>query len=380
VFDYTGYNYDRVLDKYFAQARFYDPVNKRFTQPDPIQSGANLYAYVDNNPITYIDPLGLAQQRVDEYASNLGMTLKWDYTDSNGIAHSTLTYNNHTIKVSGKMENNRMLLDKTNKSIIDAFKVEVAAKTAIFVNVYVPIQSRPGFYTLEKGSIGSDNHTTMNGGVNPPLGSIIMTSDVTYMMTPGGGQKYTGGIPTRNSDGTYSITNNNGGGNNNSGNGSGSSVIDTIGSGIVWIGGKIYDGASDVVNTTLHGMDWVASNVLKIDTAEKGAYILNMFKDSNGIYHASTDAWQQIGGYNSLYDAIFDFGTSMETYFFQFSCGENNYRFWAWKGDYINLGAGAELGIYQQMSVADFNTPSIWAPGRNWVYTKNHPQFQASGT
>ncbi len=30
--------------------------------------------------------------------------------------------------------------------------------------------------------------------------------------------------------------------------------------------------------------------------------------------------------------------------------GNRKYILWAWKGDYINLGAGAELGIYSNMS------------------------------
>lgn len=31
---------------------------------------------------------------------------------------------------------------------------------------------------------------------------------------------------------------------------------------------------------------------------------------------------------------------------FDFVCNGTSYVLWAWKGDYINLGAGAELGIY----------------------------------
>lgn len=41
----------------------------------------------------------------------------------------------------------------------------------------------------------------------------------------------------------------------------------------------------------------------------------------------------------------------MEKAKFEFSSGERDYIFWAWKGDYLNLGAGAELGIYQMNPV-----------------------------
>ena len=42
---------------------------------------------------------------------------------------------------------------------------------------------------------------------------------------------------------------------------------------------------------------------------------------------------------------------------YEFSHGGENYRLWAWKGDYLNLGAGAELGIYRQMSTFGMDTP-----------------------
>lgn len=37
---------------------------------------------------------------------------------------------------------------------------------------------------------------------------------------------------------------------------------------------------------------------------------------------------------------------------FQFSDDDgNDYILWAWKGDYLNLGAGAEMGIYKRMVI-----------------------------
>ena len=74
--------------------------------------------------------------------------------------------------------------------------------------------------------------------------------------------------------------------------------------------------------------------------------------DSNtGLYHATFDCWQGslFGGnigYNILYDIGFDLATDMETGRFDFSSGGKGYTLWGWKGDYLNLGAGCELGIY----------------------------------
>ena len=83
-----------------------------------------------------------------------------------------------------------------------------------------------------------------------------------------------------------------------------------------------------------------------IDTAAIGAFFLQMYKDNEGVYHASFDCWQQLFGYNNLYDFFFDLGTSCEPAKFPFTYNGKEYIIWMWKGDYINLGAGAELGIY----------------------------------
>ena len=57
--NYTGYTWDETLDLYFAQNRFYDVQNHRFTQEDIIKDGANWYAYCEGNPLVYVDPWGL---------------------------------------------------------------------------------------------------------------------------------------------------------------------------------------------------------------------------------------------------------------------------------------------------------------------------------
>lgn len=92
-------------------------------------------------------------------------------------------------------------------------------------------------------------------------------------------------------------------------------------------------------------------------TAKVGAFFLQMKPDNNGIYHADFDCWQQYFGYTKFYDFVFDIFTDMECNnegIFTFN-GEN-YILWGWKGDYINLGAGAELGIYYGGKSKD----SIW--------------------
>ena len=77
---------------------------------------------------------------------------------------------------------------------------------------------------------------------------------------------------------------------------------------------------------------------------------------SDGIYHARQDCWQQFFGYNNFYDWNFNIGTDMKKDNFKFYSGSKEYIFWVWKGDYLNLGAGAELGIYSRLIMKGHKT------------------------
>jgi len=54
---YTGREYDRGLKLYYNRARYYNPKLARFISRDPIDiaDDVNLYAYVGNNGVMFVD-------------------------------------------------------------------------------------------------------------------------------------------------------------------------------------------------------------------------------------------------------------------------------------------------------------------------------------
>ena len=86
VYTYTAREYDRETGLYYYRARYYDAKVGRFISKDPfpgfidLPQTLNYYAYVGNNPINWIDPIGL------EYWSNV-----WrNFQTSNEVAPGIL--------------------------------------------------------------------------------------------------------------------------------------------------------------------------------------------------------------------------------------------------------------------------------------------------
>ena len=80
-----------------------------------------------------------------------------------------------------------------------------------------------------------------------------------------------------------------------------------------------------------------------------------MFKRDNNknkeysAIHSQVNTWQRDFGYNDFYDLALEIATSGNTRRkkFKFSPQNNSKHIvWMWRGDYLNLGSGAEIGIY----------------------------------
>ena len=84
-FRYCGEYYDKETDSIYLRARYYNPALGRFTTEDPAKDGLNWYVYCDNNPVMFIDPLGLYDYYIlynsslDEYNESLQDRAKAEY-------------------------------------------------------------------------------------------------------------------------------------------------------------------------------------------------------------------------------------------------------------------------------------------------------------
>nr|NGX42984.1 tRNA3(Ser)-specific nuclease WapA [Chlamydiota bacterium] len=69
---FSGQRYDDLTQFYHFAKREYDPSTGRWLTPDPLgfADGPNLYAYVHNNPMIYVDPYGLWGESPDGWHSH----------------------------------------------------------------------------------------------------------------------------------------------------------------------------------------------------------------------------------------------------------------------------------------------------------------------
>lgn len=67
-FRFPGQYYDQETGLHYNYYRYYNPPTGRYLTPDPIglEGGINLFTYVANNPVIFVDPLGLCPSGTHE--------------------------------------------------------------------------------------------------------------------------------------------------------------------------------------------------------------------------------------------------------------------------------------------------------------------------
>jgi RHS repeat-associated protein len=90
---YTGKPYDTVTGMYNYGYRDYAPETARFTTVDPIRDGANWFAYVNNDPVNWVDPWGLSASEPEPIYFTQGQWESWydrDFANTSCAATSLL--------------------------------------------------------------------------------------------------------------------------------------------------------------------------------------------------------------------------------------------------------------------------------------------------
>ncbi|MFZ5351437.1 MAG: penicillin-insensitive murein endopeptidase [Bacillota bacterium] len=143
-FMYSGEQYDSITGEYYLRARFYNPVLGRFMQEDSYRGdGLNLYAYVSNNPLRYVDPSGHGK-KAQQYLSELGFDIgKIDGIWGTMSSTATKAFQQiKGLKITGKID--KETLEKMRESVLTGERLDLLVS-----NYYdTTLKSNAGFIQL----------------------------------------------------------------------------------------------------------------------------------------------------------------------------------------------------------------------------------------
>jgi RHS repeat-associated protein len=169
---YTGKPYDTVTGMYNYGYRDYAPEVARFTTVDPIRDGTNWFAYVNNDPVNWIDPWGLS-------ASDKIITTH----DVNTITKQSGSVEKYYVSPVGPEQNGVKMtwagvtLDTTNGSFISASTGIISAQgqtnTPVFVGGSFDFIDAGGYVAITNNGIGvsmSASAISLGGNIGASIG------------------------------------------------------------------------------------------------------------------------------------------------------------------------------------------------------------------
>ncbi len=182
-FRYAGEQFDAVTGQYYLRARFYNPVMGRFTQEDTYRGdGLNLYAYVANNPINYVDPSGYSCESKSNVYAGVGEA-------NTAFASRKQAFNqikkDLDIPSSQQPISQKMipLTDANGNRILDANKQPIMSRELTYeVNgKKIVIQDHSAGHDFGEGGIGNQpSHFNVRPADNTRTGKVEGTQDHYY--------------------------------------------------------------------------------------------------------------------------------------------------------------------------------------------------------
>ena len=182
-FRYAGEQFDAVTGQYYLRARFYNPVVGRFTQEDTYRNdGLNLYSYVQNNPVKYVDPSGYSCESKSNVYAGVGEA-------NTAFASRKQAFNqikkDLDIPSSQQPISQKMipLTDANGNRILDANKQPIMSRELTYeVNgKKIVIQDHSAGHDFGEGGIGNQpSHFNVRPADNTRTGKVEGTQDHYY--------------------------------------------------------------------------------------------------------------------------------------------------------------------------------------------------------
>lgn len=315
---YATHDYDQVLDLYYAKARFYSATDRRFVAIDPILNAGKYdissylkdpmlliqYLYVKDNPLTNIDPLGLFSEGDKLSRSEIISQRNTSKSDIQTLRKALNEYQNALylpVASDGKSDFGNAL-DIRNTPRLDETSTVYDTLVENAVNKFKDHNLPGGNSGQYRGVVGITTWQALGLGY--------------YKKTSTGGYQWVSATAKK------------------------PPITETL-------------PIPEFDFTSITGITEAAEWLLKC--LESAPQTLFAWDPAQGIWYATVEAPQRAFGYNDLYNSVFalagyvpNSNVSYKSFIAFFSEGAYSYRIEGWKGNYMQMGVGSEIGIYAE--------------------------------